>query len=136
VIRVTSDHDAIDVDAVVHFLQNESYWATERSREDIERTMETSLCFAVLDDDRFVGFARIVTDTVTFNYLCDFFILPDYQNRGFGSAAIKLILEDDRLSRGVWILFTQTAHEFYRRIGFVQDERMFERIMVKHRPHS
>ena len=135
-VTVSSERDTIDLDAVVSYLQNDSYWATERSREDIEASMDNSLCFSVLLDGEFVGFARIVTDQITFNYLCDFFVLPEHQNQGIGSEALRLIMDDDRLARGMWILFTRTAHDFYRRFGFGQSEGFFSRVMVRHRPGS
>jgi GNAT superfamily N-acetyltransferase len=135
-VTLTSDPARIDVDAVIRYLQEESYWAQNRAGEDIRRTLETSLCFSVLMADRFVGFARVVTDQVTLNYLCDFFILPSFQCRGIGTRAMQLLLSEPRLVRGVWILFTQTAHAFYRRFGFVQDRNMFDRIMIRHRPRS
>jgi len=133
-LTVTSDVGRIDREKVLGYLQGESYWARGRRSEDILRTLETSLCFSILLGDEFVGFARVITDQVTFNYLCDFFILPEHQNKGFGTQALRTIISDDRLSRGMWILFTKTAHEFYRRLGFVQDDGFFTRVMVKHRP--
>jgi GNAT superfamily N-acetyltransferase len=135
-ITVSNEPDTIDVDAVVSFLQNESYWARERSREAVEHSIGNSLCYSVLSDGVFVGFARVITDQVTFNYLCDFFILPEFQKQGFGTAALRLIMDDDRLSRGMWILFTQTAHRFYERFGFGQNEEFFSRVMVRRRPGS
>ena len=135
-VTVSSEPGTIDMEAVVSYLQNDSYWASDRSRETIEKSISNSLCFSVLSDGVFVGFARVVTDQTMFHYLCDFFILPDHQNQGIGTEALRLIMEDDRLSHGMWILFTQTAHTFYRRFGFDQNEGFLSRVMVRPRPGS
>ena len=133
-IRVSSDKTVIDVDAVVSFLQNESYWAGHRTRQQIEESIEHSLCFSVFSDDRFVGFARLVTDQVTVTYLCDFFVLREHQRQGIGSEALRLVMNDERVAGTLWMLFTQTAHKLYSRFGFVQDPGMIERVMFRHRP--
>ena len=135
-VRISSDRADIDVDAVVSYLQNESYWAGHRSREQIERSIAHSLCYSVFNDDQFVGFARVVTDQVTVTYLCDFFILTEHQRKGIGSEALKLMMADERVSGTLWMLFTQTAHELYGRFGFVQDPGMLQRVMFRHRPNS
>ncbi|HXI58412.1 MAG TPA: N-acetyltransferase, partial [Polyangia bacterium] len=71
--RLSTERARIDVIAVHAFL-NRSYWAEGISVELVERAIAGSLCFSVLDDDeRQVGFARVVTDRSTFAYLCDVF---------------------------------------------------------------
>ncbi|KAJ9295599.1 hypothetical protein DTO271G3_6055 [Paecilomyces variotii] len=40
-----------------------------------------------------VGFARLITDTITFAYLADVYILPAYQSCGLGSWLIDCIAE-------------------------------------------
>ncbi|KAF4122159.1 Acetyltransferase (GNAT) family [Geosmithia morbida] len=42
-------------------------------------------------DIQFVGFARLVTDYVTFAYLTDVFVLDDYQRRGLASWMMRAI---------------------------------------------
>jgi len=40
-----------------------------------------------------IGLARLITDNVTFVYLTDVYILPEYQNRGLGSWLIQCVSE-------------------------------------------
>lgn len=42
---------------------------------------------------KFVGFARLVTDYVTFAYLTDVFTFPEYQRRGLASWMMRSIKE-------------------------------------------
>lgn len=40
-----------------------------------------------------VGFARLITDTVTFAYLTDVYVLPAYQRRGLGAWMMRCLRE-------------------------------------------
>ncbi len=117
---LTTDPSRISLDTVESFLRR-SYWAAERPRERIARTLETSLCFVVVDerDERTVGFARVVTDCADFAWLCDVFVEPDARGNGLGKWMIECVLEHPDLQglRRV-ILATSSAHGLYARYGF------------------
>ena len=50
----------------------QTYWAPERSEEDVLIAMKNSVSFGAFDEeDNLVGFARVVTDFVSIWYLCD-----------------------------------------------------------------
>ena len=59
-----------------------SYWARGIPLATVERSLAHSLCFALLDGDRQVGFARVISDRATIAYLGDVFVLPEYRGRG------------------------------------------------------
>jgi GNAT superfamily N-acetyltransferase len=128
--RITTGRDALNVDAIESFLRK-SYWAANRSRERIERSLEHSLCFAVLHDDRQVGFARVVSDYTDFAWLCDVYIDESHRGNGLGVFVVETVLEHPEL-RGLrrWILATRDAHELYAKFGFQRlnvPERWMER---------
>lgn len=81
---LTDDLDAVDLDFVETMLR-ESYWAASRPRSDIERSVAASLNFVVLADGQQVGYARVVTDSVTFAWIADVIVAPDC-NRSPGKA--------------------------------------------------
>jgi GNAT superfamily N-acetyltransferase len=55
--------------------------------------------------------------------LLDIAILPDYQNRGVGTALIEQLIEEVRASnkqlRHMVFVYNDDAHRFYERLGFV-----------------
>lgn len=54
-----------------------TYWANNRTIEQIEESLANSFCYGMfLDDDRLVGFARVISDLATTYYLCDVIIDP------------------------------------------------------------
>lgn len=117
---LTTDRSRISLDAVESFLRR-SYWAPQRPRERIARSLETSLCFIAIDerDARAVGFSRVVTDYADFAWLCDVFVEPDFRGAGLGKWLIECVLEHPDLQdlRRV-ILATSSAHGLYARYGF------------------
>lgn len=128
---ISKDKTLIDTKAVVNFLKNDSYWAQHRSSEMIYKSIENSLCFSLIKDQKFVGFCRVVTDYTTFSYLCDLFILPEYQNQKLGTFFVNSIINDEEIKNTTFTLFTQTAHKFYEKFGFHQSETRMERVMFK-----
>jgi GNAT superfamily N-acetyltransferase len=117
--EVSTDAARLDTDMIHRFLSEESYWAKGRAREVTERAIANSLPFGVYLGDQQAGFARVVTDTITFAWLADVFVLPEHRGRGVGKLLVKTVLADPRFA-GMkrWSLGTADAHELYRRFGF------------------
>ncbi len=128
---ISSDRARIDLDVVYDYLSHRSYWAQGRSRERIKQSIEHSMCFGLYDEHgKMLGFARVVSDTVVFAYLMDFFILEDYRSRGLGSKLLRHILDQPELQVRLWFLATQDAHPLYERFGFTALDNP-ERYMFK-----
>ncbi|MFC0180295.1 GNAT family N-acetyltransferase [Thorsellia kenyensis] len=115
---ITTDEKSIDYTAVHEYL-NRSLWANGIDLETVKESIENSLCFSILLQGKQIGFARVVTDKVTFGYLCDVYILEPWQNQGLGRWLIKCILSHPlilKLRRVM--LVTSSAPLFYEKAGF------------------
>jgi GNAT superfamily N-acetyltransferase len=127
--RITTDPAQIDLDAVQSFLTT-SYWASGISRDRVARSIAGSIPFGMFEDDRQVGFARVISDGATFAWLADVFVLPEARGKGLGMWLIETILAHPDL-QGLrrWSLATRDAHSLYARFGFVRvanPDRMME----------
>ena len=130
---VSTDPARLDVDAIHGYLSR-SYWATGRPREVTARALEHSLCFGVYDGERQVGLARVITDYATYAYLCDVFILEEYQGRGLGKWLMACVTEHpDLCNIRRFMLATRDAHGLYRQVGFTELKSP-ERWMEKYNP--
>ena len=93
--------------------------------------MGASTCFGAYRGRRQVGFARVVTDGVTFAWICDVFVEEGERGNGVGSRLMTAIVEDSRLRRvRRTILTTSSAAGLYERFGFARvdhPERWMER---------
>lgn len=127
--RIVEGAENLNADEVVSLLRT-TYWAAQRPREQIEKSMRRSSCYGVYLEDgkKLVGFARVISDYATTYYLCDVIIDAAYRRRGLGTALVSHI--DSRPEyRGLrGILITRDAHELYRKFGY---EVLNERVMVK-----
>ncbi len=117
---VTTDPKKVDVDAARAFLSRTGKsWARGISRRVLARAIRHSLCFALLERGKQIGFARVVTDRATYAYLCDVYILEPYQARGLGAWMIKVVMgHADLQGLRRFQLVTRDAHGLYRRFGF------------------
>ena len=123
---ISDDSDKINRQVVVDFLA-QSYWANRRSPKRILRSIENSRCYGVYHKDIQIGFARVITDEATFYYLCDVFVLKEYQGQGIGKKLIELITNSEEYEWMSGMLGTFDAHGLYEQYGFERDSERFMR---------
>jgi GNAT superfamily N-acetyltransferase len=123
-LSMTDDPLAVDVDFVERMLRT-SYWAPRRERSVIERSLQTSVPLSVFHADRQIGFARIVSDLVTFAWIADVIVDPQYRGRGIGKWMMECIMEHPAVAgTSQQLLRTTDAHGLYARYGFENAECM------------
>ena len=115
---ISTEKEKLDINLIHSFL-NRTYCAEGISKETIRRSIEGSLCFGVFENDKQVGFARMITDKATFAYLEDVFIIEEYRGRGLSKWLMEVIMSHPDL-QGLrrMILVTKDAHGLYRQFGF------------------
>lgn len=133
---ISTDQSRLDLKVIHDYLSNTSYWAVGRSFETVKRSVENSLSFGLYENDRKIGFARVVTDYATFAWLADVFILEEARGQGLGTWLVEVILAHPEL-QGFrrWTLATKDAHEIYRKFGFSELKRP-ERWMERRDPET
>lgn len=117
---VSTDKTKLDIDLIVDFLNDKSYWAKTRSKATIEKSIMNSVCFGVFDqENKQVGFARVITDFAVFAWILDVFILQEYQSKGLGKFLMQEIISHNDLNGIIrWGLGTKDAHGLYQKFGF------------------
>lgn len=132
-ITVTTDRTSMDLDMAHKFLAS-SYWAAGIPRDIFLRSVENSLCFGVFENDRQVGFARVITDYATYAYLADVFILESHRGKGLSKFLMECIVAHPQL-QGLrrWTLATRDAHGLYEKFGFTPLDSP-DRFMERHSP--
>ena len=119
--RFSSRADDMDREQIHAWLSKEAYWALGRSRALQDAAIDASANFGMFDSmtGRQVAYARVVTDSVTFAWLCDVFVDPAVRGHGVGVALMNNVcslLGDLNLKRVV--LVTGDAHGLYEKFGF------------------
>lgn len=128
---VSDDKSKLDINFIHSFLTN-SYWAKGRSLEAVSETIKNSDCFGIYDDDKHIGFARVVSDYVIFAYIFDVFIIEEYRGRGLSKMLLNSVFENPKYKNvKKWMLATSDAHDLYRKFGFkpvASPEKLMERV--------
>jgi len=117
---ISDDKEKIQLDRVCELL-NATYWAKDRQKDIIKKSMDNSICFGIYllgVHDKQIGFARCVTDFATVYWLADVIIDSDYRKLGLGKALVEAIVKHEQLKGCFGILATQDAHELYKKYGF------------------
>ena len=117
--RISSDQNDLDIESIHKFISN-SYWAKGIPLEILTRAISNSLCFGVFDKKRRqVGFARMVTDSATYAYLADVYILEAHRGKGLSKMLMEKIMSHPDL-QGLrrMTLATADAHGLYKKYGF------------------
>jgi GNAT superfamily N-acetyltransferase len=115
---VDTDFSRLDFELVHGFLTH-SYWSPGITREAVELAAKNSVCFGLYDGAAQVGYARVITDRVSFGYLADVFLLESHRGRGHAQWFMECVLgypEFETFRR--WMLVTRDAHSLYRKVGF------------------
>jgi GNAT superfamily N-acetyltransferase len=125
-LELDDDRARIDIDAVHDYLCNESYWASGRSRADVQRSVAGSArvvgCYEGAEQ---VGFARVVSDGVSIAYLCDVYVLDRCRGAGAGVELVREAVDNGPYRDLRWWLGTRDAHGLYERFGFAAPDARF-----------
>ncbi|ALM07129.1 acetyltransferase [Sediminicola sp. YIK13] len=117
---ISTNKEDLDIPKIHRYISEDSYWGKGRSLEDVQKTIDNSLCFGLYSEtDEQLGFARVVTDFVVFAYMMDVIIFDSNQGKGLGNRLISRIMESDKLRNiKTFALKTKDAHLLYERFGF------------------
>ena len=107
-------------------LMNAVHWG-KRDEKIVEEALKNSIyCICAYEDDKLVGFGRIIGDRTIFLYLQDVMVNPSYQGQGIGAKIIKKLLEEiEKLKKvnpdiRVYLCASKDKESFYEKFGFVK----------------
>jgi N-acetylglutamate synthase-like GNAT family acetyltransferase len=129
---ISDEKEKLDAEYIHDYLANKSYWAENIPLETVRKSIDGSICFGIYENEKQIGFARVVTDKATFGYLADVFIDENYRAKGLSKWLMEIIMAHREL-QGLrrWMLGTKDAHGLYEKFGFEPLENP-ERIMHKY----
>lgn len=123
---VCDEQSMVDAKLVAEWLA-QTHWASRRPPAVVAKLIEHSLCFSLLRADRFIGFARIVTDRTVFSWLSDLIVCAEFRGQGLGKWFIECILRHPHVSNTQVVLQTSDAHGLYEKCGFELSGKLMSR---------
>lgn len=121
--RISDDKQLLDEEAIFRWLAS-SYWAAERPKELIVKSIAHSLCFGLYSETGQAGFARVVSDYATFSWICDVFVDPAHRGHGLGKWLMEVVVGHPAIGHTSMCLVTRDAHGLYEQYGFLRQELM------------
>ncbi|OBT86868.1 hypothetical protein VE02_03842 [Pseudogymnoascus sp. 03VT05] len=134
---ISTSPELIQPEAVNAAFESDAiYWARGMEPEYLKKMLSKSLCFGVYalpessselagrSDLPQIGFARVITDEVTFAYLTDVYILEEHQGKGLGSWLVECVNEEfaswPHLRRVMLMANLKEGEAFYAKMGMSQ----------------
>lgn len=115
---VTTDRSLVSLSAVnAAFSTQAMYWTQAYPDSVLRAIIANSCCFSLLSTEGQIGFARGVTDYVTFFYLTDVYVDEKWQGQGSGTWMVSCVQEFvesmPQLRRSLLLTSNGSAETFY-----------------------
>lgn len=81
---------------------------------------------SIYDEDKIIGYGRLIGDNICFMYIHDIMVRPEYQSKKIGTLIINKLLEKieeikkENPSLRVYLGASKNKEEFYEKFGFVK----------------
>lgn len=115
---ISTDKALLDFEVIYQFIST-SYWAAGIPVDTMKKAIDGALCFGLYYDSKLVGFSRVVTDSATFAYLADVFVLESHRGKGLSKWMMECTMAHPSMQglRRI-MLATADAHGLYKQYGF------------------
>lgn len=98
-------------------------------REIVEKALKNTVySICAYDNDKIIGFGRLICDMAMFLYIQDVMVLPEYQRMQVGSNIMKFLvskvdeLKKDNPDIRTYLGASKGKDAFYKKFGFVTRE--------------
>lgn len=102
-------------------------WGAYDNKDIVKRALEnTYYSVSVYEDNKIIGFGRLIGDCACFMYIQDVMVMPEFQNQKIGTLIMNKLLEKikelqkENPSIRVYLGASKGKEEFYERFGFVK----------------
>jgi len=113
-----SDDPACQQVARCHALLCGTYWAADRTLEQVKQAMTGSLVMGLFRGGVQIGLARAVTDGSCYAWVCDVVVAEEFRGHGLGKWMLDTLLGHPLVAPTRTILVTKDAQQFYVKYGF------------------
>ena len=111
-----------------NYLYDAVGWGSYDEKVSEKALANTMYSISVYDDDKIIGYGRIIGDGICFLYIHDVMVAPKYQNKKIGSQIMNKLLEKVNQIKienpyvRVYLGASKGKEKFYERFGFITRE--------------
>ena len=108
-----------------NFLTNSVGWGKRENSIVDEALSNTLYSLCVYDDDKLIGYGRIIGDKTIFLYIQDIMVIPEYQGKHIGTGIMEHLLnkvdEYKKINPNIrtYLGASKNKESFYEKFGFI-----------------
>ena len=109
-----------------NLLYNLVGWGTYNEKISQIALDNTFYSISVYDEDKIIGYGRLIGDKICFIYIQDIMVKPEYQSQKIGTLIMNKLLEKikglkkDNKSLRVYLGASKGKEKFYEKFGFIR----------------
>lgn len=111
-----------------NFLFDAVGWGHYNEQISKKALEQTTYSVSVYEDDKIIGFGRLIGDGICFVYIHDVMVIPEYQSQKIGTKIMDKLMEKieeiklENPSLRVYLGASKGKEGFYRKFGFITRE--------------
>ena len=108
-----------------NYLTNSVGWGIRKNNIVDEALKNTLYSLCVYDDDKLIGYGRIIGDKTIFLYIQDIMVVPEYQSKHIGTGIMKNLLKKingyKKINPNIrtYLGASKGKESFYEKFGFI-----------------
>lgn len=108
-----------------NYLTNSVGWGIRKNNIVDESLKNTLYSLCVYDDDKLIGYGRIIGDKTIFLYIQDIMVVPEYQSKHIGTGIMKNLLKKingyKKINPNIrtYLGASKGKESFYEKFGFI-----------------
>lgn len=108
-----------------NYLTNSVGWGIRKNNIINEALRNTLYSLCVYDDNKLIGYGRIIGDKTIFLYIQDIMVIPEYQSKHIGTGIMETLLkqidEYKKINPNIrtYLGASKGKESFYERFGFI-----------------
>lgn len=109
-----------------NLLYNSVGWGSYDRNISKKALDNTFYSLSIYDDDKIIGYGRLIGDTICFIYIHDVMVIPEYQSKKIGTMIMNRLLEKindlkkENPDLRVYLGASKNRESFYEKFGFVR----------------
>ncbi len=109
-----------------NYLYDSVGWGHYENNISAKALSNTLYSVSIYDDDKIIGFGRIIGDGICFLYIHDVMVVPEYQSKKIGTMIMNNLLDKineirkENPSLRVYLGASKGKEGFYEKFGFVK----------------
>lgn len=122
-IKIIENVNDVDEFNLLYDLVGWEAYSKEISSKSLNNTYYS---VSIYDNDKIVGYGRLIGDGICFMYIHDVMVIPEYQNKKIGTVIMNnLIKEVDKIKKEnpdmrLYLGASKDKESFYKKFGFIE----------------